>query len=286
MAVGPLDGNWTLLRVLGVGGSSSVYEAVHEGGTRVAIKVFRGDRELTSFTHAQAQRESKLTRAIDDAGVVRVFHDGVSDDGSPYIVMELVEGETLEDRRRRCGGRIPVAEALPILVQLLESLTAIHDQGIVHRDIKPDNVIVTSSGRPKIVDFGLAHRGPGKRGQGWFGTPGFMAPEQARAHWNLVDERTDLWAVAATIVTVVAGRLLHEGETPSELVRAATRDEVRFDPADGTLPIPLADVLLRALAFDREDRWPTARAMLRAVRAGAAAADSGPRPRPTPRRAA
>jgi serine/threonine-protein kinase len=279
MAARPLDGNWTLLKVLGVGASSSVYEAVHEGGDRVAIKVFRGDRELTSVTHALAARESKLTKAVDHAGVVRVFDEGVADDGSPYIVMELVEGETLEDRRQRCGGRIPVAEAVAILVQLLESLMAIHEQGIVHRDLKPDNVLLTSSGQTKIVDFGLAHRGPGKRGEGWFGTPGFMPPEQARAHWNLVDERADLWAVAATFLTVVSGRLLHAGETPSELVRAATRDEVRFEPTDGTLPIPLADVLQRALAFDCEDRWPTAGSMLRAVQAATVRSYAGRAPR-------
>src|SRR5262249_45261353 len=157
-----------------------------------------------------------------------------------YLVMELLEGETLETRRRRAGGRLTLDEAVPLFEELLDVLAAAHDRGIVHRDLKPDNVFVTSRGQVKVLDFGLAAAGAEERRDApWFGTPGFMPPEQARAEWPDVDALSDLWAAAATFFTVLTGRLVHAKSTPAGLVRAAASEDVDLSPLEAVAPIPV-----------------------------------------------
>ena len=262
-----LNEKWPLLRLLGVGGSCSVYEAVHRNGRRAALKLLSNPWETGRVGRKLAARESRLANAIEHPGVVAVLDDDIAEDGSAYIVMELLEGETLEDRRRRMGGSIPFWQVLPIFEQLLTVLRVAHEQGIVHRDIKPDNVFVTSFGQVKVLDFGLASQGSETGSGAWFGTPGFMAPEQARGAWADIDKASDLWAVGATLVTVLTGRLVHEGATNEAIVEAAASEEASLDGIDETIPIRVVDVLSRALAFDKADRWPNAQAMLAALRA-------------------
>jgi serine/threonine-protein kinase len=193
--------------------------------------------------------------------------------------MELLDGETLEGRRRRHGGRLPFDRALPLFEQLLDALASAHDRGIVHRDIKPDNVFVTRGGRVKVLDFGLAAAGREEHADlPWFGTPGFMPPEQARAAWSEVDARSDQWAVAATFSTVLTGRLVHRGWTPAELLRAARSEDVDLSALEDAVPLRIADVLARALATDPADRWPSLRAMATALRAAAAAERGAAKP--------
>jgi serine/threonine-protein kinase len=267
-----LNGKWTLLRVLGVGGASAVYEAVHRNGRRAAIKMMshRTIREMPA--RQLAAHEARLANAVAHPGVVEILDDDVAEDGCTYLVMELLEGETLNQRRRRAGGRLPLAEALALFEQLLDVLAAAHDRGVVHRDLKPENVFVTADGRIKVLDFGLAAAGRAEREDAavpWFGTPGFMPPEQARAEWREVDALSDLWAAAATFATVLTGQLVHDGRTPAELVLAATSEEVDVSPLEAVAPLRVVDVFQRALAIDRADRWPNARTMLAALRAAA-----------------
>jgi eukaryotic-like serine/threonine-protein kinase len=261
-----LNGKWTLSRLLGVGGEGSVYEAAHRNGRRAALKILAAPPILRARATKLAAHESRLANAIDHPGIVAVLDDDVAEDGSAYIVMELLDGETLEARRLRTGGRIPLAQAFPIFEQLLTVLEFAHDRGIVHRDIKPENVFVTTFGQVKVLDFGLATEGPESGTGAWFGTPGFMPPEQAAGSWAEIDRVSDLWAVAATFVTVLTGRLVHEGDTDDALVATAAREDVVLDDLEAYVPIAIADVLRRALAFDKADRWRDARSMRMALR--------------------
>ena len=269
-----LNGKWTLVRVLGAGGASVVYEAVHRNGRRAAVKLMSTEALGTTPSQPIASREAWLANAVAHPGVVNILDDDVTADGAAYLVMELLDGETLEQRRSRMGGRLPLADALPLFDQLFEVLAAAHDRGVVHRDIKPDNVFVTRDGLVKVLDFGLAARRDDtdqREDDFWFGTPGFMPPEQARADWPEVDARSDQWAVAATLHCVLTGRLVHEGSTPSELLLAAATEDVDPSSLEEVVPLRVADVIARALSPDKADRWPSVRAMMRALRAAATA---------------
>jgi eukaryotic-like serine/threonine-protein kinase len=262
-----LNEKWTLRRLLGIGGTCAVYEAVHRNGRRAAVKILSNPLETGRVGRMLVARESRLANAIRHPGVVEILDDDIAEDGAAYIVMELLEGETLEERRRRMGGAIPFWQLLPIFEQLLAVLEVAHEHGIVHRDIKPDNVFVTSFGQVKVLDFGLAADSPETKSGPWFGTPGFMPPEQARGAWSEIDKASDIWAVGATLATTLTGRLVHEGATNDAIVAAAAASEASLEGLDEVIPIRVIDVLCRALAFDKVDRWPNARAMRGALRA-------------------
>jgi serine/threonine-protein kinase len=257
------------VRLIGVGGSAAVYEAVHANGRRAALKLFAFERAPIEVLRARARYESQVANAIGHPGAVEVLDDDVDEDGSVYLVMELLEGETYEDARRRRGGRLPLDEAARMLRGLLDILEAMHSRGIVHRDVKPGNVFLTRDGHVKLLDLGLAHMGKDDRDGGeWFGTPGFLPPEQARGAWSELDASTDLWAAAATFYTVLTGRLVHQGDTTEMLVRAAARGDAQplYLTSERLAP-SVVDVITRALAVDKAHRWPNASAMARALHA-------------------
>jgi serine/threonine-protein kinase len=188
-----------------------------------------------------------------------------------FLVMELLEGETVEARRTRSEGRIPVVEALDCGERILDVLAVAHEHGVVHRDIKPDNVFLTQRGELKILDFGIARLldGTGATRSGEFlGTPGFMSPEQANGRTREIDERTDVWAAGAVLFTLISGSEVHEAATRGErLVYAATQPVRPVRTLVPWLEPALAAVIDRALAFDRGARWQSARAMQEALRA-------------------
>src|SRR5262249_28229219 len=159
---------------------------------------------------------------------VSVIDDDVDDDGSVFLVMELLEGETVEEHvSKQPEHRLEIGEALALTDQLLEVLAAAHDSGIIHRDIKPENLFLTKDGQLKILDFGLARTlepstGVGRTKTGnAMGTPAFMPKEQALGHWSEVDARTDLWAVGACLLTLITGCFVHRGETGQEMMLSA-----------------------------------------------------------------
>ena len=275
-----LAGKWRLDEVLGVGGMADVYAATHRNQKRVAIKMLHAHVAADRRTRARFLREGYLANSVEHPCVVTVDDDGEDEDGAAFLVMELLRGETVEDRRRAAGGKLAPDEVIRLATQLLDVLVVAHDRGIVHRDLKPENLFIVSGGSLKVLDFGLARlREPdGSHGsltqpEAVLGTPTFMAPEQAIGRWDLVDGRTDLWAVGATMARLLTGRHVHEGETVQQLlVLAATAHAKPL--ADGTdVPAPLARVVDRALAFSRLDRHEDARAMLAALREAARALD-------------
>ncbi|WP_437313978.1 serine/threonine-protein kinase [Sorangium sp. So ce385] len=290
-----LRGKWRLERLLGFGGMAMVYAGTHRNGMRGAVKILR--RELSEDQEARSRflREGYVANRVDHPGIVRVLDDDVTEDGSVFLVMELLEGETVEARRaREPSGVLGVNEVLGIADELLDVLAVAHERGIVHRDLKPDNLFLTRQGQLKVLDFGIARlrelSSPANattRAGSLMGTPQFMPPEQARGQWDKVDPRTDLWAVASTMFQLLSGRYVHEAETlPLLLLAAMTQPAPPVGSVLPTLPPPIAAVMDVALAFDPDRRWPNARAMQRALRQarGGAAFDPAPGSHPDPSR--
>ncbi|WP_437950326.1 serine/threonine-protein kinase [Sorangium sp. So ce296] len=290
-----LRGKWRLERLLGFGGMAMVYAGTHRNGMRGAVKILR--RELSEDQEARSRflREGYVANRVDHPGIVRVLDDDVTEDGSVFLVMELLEGETVEARRaREPSGVLGVNEVLGIADDLLDVLAVAHERGIVHRDLKPDNLFLTRQGQLKVLDFGIARlrelSSPANattRAGSLMGTPQFMPPEQARGQWDRVDPRTDLWAVASTMFQLLSGRYVHEAETlPLLLLAAMTQPAPPVGSVLPTLPPPIAAVMDAALAFDPDRRWPNARAMQRALRQarGGATLDPAPGSHPDPGR--
>ncbi len=270
-----LQDKWRLDSVLGVGGMAAVYEATHRNGKRVAVKMLHAEFSNDEDVRGRFLQEGYAANAIQHDGAVSVLDDDLAPDGSAFIVMELLEGETVDRRWETSGQQLPVPEVLSIADQLLDVLVAAHERSVVHRDIKPENLFVTRSGVLKVLDFGIAKlfqpsESKAKATQAGMimGTPAFMAPEQAMARWNEVDGRTDLWAVGATMFTLLSGMYVHEAPTLQEqVIRAATAPARSLAEAAPGIPPQVVSIVDRALEFDRSKRWPDARSMQLAVRA-------------------
>jgi serine/threonine protein kinase len=267
-----LRGKYKLERLLGVGGMAAVYEASHRVGTRVAVKVLHAHASINSDVRARFLREGYVANQVAHDGAVRVLDDDTAEDGSVFLAMELLEGETLDARLQRVK-RLPVRDVAELGHQLLDALAAAHGKGIVHRDIKPENLFVTDKGTLKILDFGIARLVTSTSATATqtgrvLGSPAFMAPEQALGKQKVIDARTDLWSVGATMFTLMSGVFVHDAESVEELlVFAGSRSARKLREVAPEVPLPLAAVVDRALEFDRERRWESAAAMEAALAA-------------------
>ncbi|EYF06887.1 serine/threonine protein kinase [Chondromyces apiculatus] len=266
-----LRGKWRLDRLIGVGGMAAVYAATHSIGRQEAIKILHPDIARNKDLRARFEREAHAVNKFQHPGVVEIRDIDHAEDGSPFLVMELLDGEPLWDRAQRLGTIDP-PELLRITDDLLDVLAAAHAQGIIHRDIKPDNLFVLRDGRIKVLDFGIAHLRDGVRTElrtragATLGTVSYMAPEQVKG--TGVDQRADLFAVGATMFRIVARRRLHESRTESELlVKMATQPAPRLGTVASSAPPGLCLIVDRALAFEKERRYPDARTMQQDVRA-------------------
>jgi serine/threonine-protein kinase len=262
---------WRIDARLGSGGMATVYAATHRNGNRVAIKMLHPDFSREPTVRARFLREGYVANAVGHQGTVRVLDDDVTEDGSVFLVMELLEGESLEVRRERLGGRLPVEEVFTVGDQLLDLLTAAHSKGIIHRDIKPENVFVTNEGAVKVLDFGIAqmrHLAAEITGTGlMLGTPDFMSPEQAGGKRDEIDARSDIWAVGATMFTLLSGESVHRAETLRDHIIALSTTPARsLAGVAPWVPSHLVAVVDRALELRKDRRWPDARAMQDALR--------------------
>jgi serine/threonine-protein kinase len=264
-----LAGKWTIDRLIGVGGMAFVFAATHRNGRRVAVKMMLPELAVEPLMVERFLREGYVANRVDHPGAVAVLDDDLDDDGEPFLVMELLEGETLRDRLAR-SGPLPVGEALQAVDGMLDVLAAAHAKGIVHRDVKPDNLFATGS-TIKVLDFGIARLRDRLKGQATtrsgltLGTVGFMSPEQARG--QAVDARSDVWSAGATLYMLLTGRTVHEAGTSNEALLLAMTEAVPPVRARApSLPREVAAILDRALAFDPAERFADARAMQQAIR--------------------
>jgi serine/threonine-protein kinase len=266
-----LRDRWRLDELLGVGGMAAVYSATHRNGKRVAVKVLHARLANNEEAKHRFVEEAYLANRVGHPGVVSILDDDVAEDGAAFLVMDLLEGETLDARIERYR-QLDALDVLELTDRLLDVLVAAHAASIIHRDIKPNNIFITGEGRIRLLDFGIARLNEPNRRRTTqhglaVGTPAFMPPEQARGHLDRIDGRTDLWAVGATMFMALTGRQVHEAETLNEeLLAAMTRKAPSLASVEATFPPALCELVDRALAFERDERWEDAATMQQAVR--------------------
>jgi serine/threonine protein kinase len=236
----------------------------------VALKVMRPSLAASAEFHRRFLREARLAASIDHEHVVTIYQVG-EDRGVPFLAMQMLQGETLESRLKRAGGRLPLAEVLRIGREIAEGLAAAHAGGLIHRDIKPANVwLEKDRGRVRIVDFGLA-RGAEPDAQFTqagtvIGTPAYMAPEQAGA--AAVDARCDLFSLGAVLYRAATGESpFGDKDTMSVLSALATRTPAPPHRIVPSLPRMFSGLVMRLLAKDPADRPQSAREVVEAIEA-------------------
>ena len=265
MNVGSLIGQYRIVRKLGAGGMGAVYLGEHILlGRRAAIKTLLPALSKNQEIAERFFNEARATSAISDPGVVQIFDFGYHVDGTAYIVLELLEGESLANRIDRLG-QLSVGESLRVARQVAASLSVAHERGIVHRDLKPDNVFLIHDAeaqggeRTKILDFGICKLAQSETritGSGvMVGTPVYMSPEQCRGDGH-VDHRSDIYALGCVLFQMLTGRAPFEHDAPGEFIVSHMREEPPV--ASSIVPAlpPLVDeILMRCLAKSPDDRF-------------------------------
>jgi serine/threonine-protein kinase len=258
-------GPYEILAPIGAGGMGEVYRARDTKlGREVAIKGLPDEFSRDKERLVRFEREAKLLASLSHPHVATLY--GLEEhNGQPVLVMELVEGETLEARIAR--GPIPIDEAIPLFVQIAEGLEAAHDKGIIHRDLKPANIKVTPEGKPKILDFGLAktyeEKSPANLSESptatqgtelgvILGTASYMSPEQARG--KTLDRRSDVWSYGCILYESLTGRKAFDGEDVTEVLAAILKTEPDWGALPPDVPAHVRKLLRRCLSKEREKR--------------------------------
>jgi len=255
-----LGGSYEIIRMVGEGGMGRVYEARHQRLTtkRFAVKMLHPDLARQPEVVTRFQREAEASSVLSHPNVVDVFDVSSSLDGRPYIVAELLQGEELGRHLDRVGRMTPAAAA-HVVRQVCGALGAAHAAGIVHRDVKPENVFLSGDGaHVKVIDFGISKVGDNKDGLTKtgtvMGTPDYMAPEQARG--DRVDARADIYAVGAMLYRALTGRKPFEGRDPmATLTAVLTEEPPRPSEIAGEVPLSLELVIQKAMAKNPGERF-------------------------------
>jgi serine/threonine protein kinase len=258
-----LRGKYELLRRLDSGGMGVVWIARDRVlNVEVALKLMqRAASEREEFTR-RALSEARLAAKLAHPAVCRAVDFGLSERGDPFVVSELLTGESLEERITRAGSMTPV-EAVQMLLPILDALRAAHELGIVHRDVKPGNVFLAKqldqAIQPKLLDFGIARwlDEAGGASEGICGTPCYMSPEQARGGGD-VDARSDIWNFCATLYELCTGVPPFDGETGAEVIAAVQNVDPPPITAYRTGDDELAAIIARGMRRNRDERWASA----------------------------
>jgi serine/threonine-protein kinase len=255
-----LGGKWRVESVIGHGGTSTVYSATHvTKRTRAALKVMHPELSQVPAVIKMLLAEARLVAAIEHPGTVKVLDEGDADDGCAFLVFELLVGQTLEELRQARGGRVPLEEIMPIGDAVMDALRAVHEAGVVHRDLKPHNIFLLEGGGVKLLDFGFAKlRGyTADAAQDIFGTPSYMPPEQALGLTKKVDAQSDVWSLGATLFHVLSGQSVHIASDMRAMVltTASARPRALAEAAP-ELSSKIAGVVDRALSYRKAERWP------------------------------
>jgi len=292
IATGTRLGPYEILAPLGAGGMGEVYRARDSRiGREVAVKVLPSAFASDPDRLRRFEQEARAAGALNHPNIL-VLHDVGTHEGTPYLVTELLDGETL--RSRIDGAALSPRKAIDIALQIARGLAAAHERGLVHRDLKPDNVFVIRDGRVKILDFGIAKltrpevaaspartaiptvtsdTDPGTV----LGTAGYMAPEQVRG--QATDHRTDIFAFGAILYEMLSGRRAFRGDTNAETMTAILREEPPEIARDGrALPPALDRIVRHCLEKSPQERFQSASDIGFALEALSGVSDSGPKP--------
>jgi serine/threonine-protein kinase len=285
MARTVIRGRYRLESMIGEGGMASVWRAKDLTLARsVAVKLLfaRDDRDRSALT-ARFLREARIAASVQHRNVIQIVDFGTTEDDVPFMVMELLQGEPLSGKMHR-ERRLSVADVLQIGSLTLRGLSAVHSAGIIHRDLKPDNIYLKRENTavyPKILDFGISRSVEPQSGrrsalttrEGMIiGTPEYMSPEQARGVRD-IDPRTDLYSMGVILYEALSGRLPFYSENVGDLIiQVVTGTAPKLHDLDPQIPLELSNVIARAMARARDDRFPTAAAMQDALHEAASKA--------------
>ena len=258
--------DYTLKRELGQGGMGTVYLARSSEGQDVALKTIIFPQGLNARarweTVERFQREARAARSLTHDNICQVLDTG-ADGETFFIVMEYLDGQSLRERIEETGS-LPVERSVQIMFDVCEALAYAHDQGIIHRDIKPDNIMVLRGGRAKIMDFGLAsivyETGMTQTGT-MLGTISYMSPEQARG--EKLDVRSDVFSLGVTFYEMLTGRQAFQGDAPGAVIHAISNTEV--EPVSG-LPPTVSRTVNKCLRKQPMYRFQTVREIIAALR--------------------
>ena len=254
-------GDYTVLERLGKGGTGVVYRAHHDERGDVAIKLLPG---VGRGARGRLLREASLVASLDHPRIIKVYGLG-EHQRRPYIVMELLDGLTLTEVMRS-GHDVSLELRLDLMNQVLDALVYAHEAGVVHCDVKPQNIFITRDGNVRMLDFGLAqaHESNAKEARGPWGTPKYMAPEQARG--EEVDGRADIFSVGIVFYELLTGaRAFGGGGMRTVLDRIVHHNPLPVHEVDDRMPEELAAIVRTAMAKDAEERYQTMRELLEAV---------------------
>ncbi len=263
----PAIDRYRVVRVLGEGGMGAVYEAEQDSPRRsVALKVVRADLAspalLKRFTH-----EAQILARLHHPGIAQVYEAGLADDGQPFFAMELIRGLPLDEYANRQG--LDLAARVGLVARVADAVQHAHDRGVIHRDLKPTNILVDEAGQPKVLDFGVAHAtdadlltaaGLTRTGQ-LLGTPNYMSPEQVTGDPAAIDRRTDVYALGVILFELLAHRLPYQLEN-RPLAEAARlileQDPPRLGSLDPELRDEVETIVAKALEKDPARRYTSA----------------------------
>ncbi|MBN2318802.1 MAG: serine/threonine-protein kinase [Acidobacteria bacterium] len=269
LSTGTKLSHYEITSQIGKGGMGEVYQAKDQKlGRDVAIKVLPEEFARDADRVARFQREAKLLASLNHPNIAAIY--GLEEsDRTHFLVMELIEGQTLADRIK--SGAIPVEEALKLALQIAEALEAAHEKGVIHRDLKPANIKVTPEGKVKVLDFGLAKAFAGEQSdinlsnsptlsqaatmQGVIlGTAAYMSPEQAKG--KTVDKRTDIWAFGAVLFEMLTGKAAFHGDEVSEILASVIKGDTTLDLLPSNIHQRIHEVISRCLQKDLRKRYP------------------------------
>jgi eukaryotic-like serine/threonine-protein kinase len=258
-------GHYRVIEKIGAGGMGEVFRARDERlGRDVAVKVIRPSSSSNPDHLRRFEQEARAAAALNHPNIVAIYDVGF-DNGSPYIVSELLEGQTL--RRLLASGPIPVNQAIGYALQIIKGLIAAHERRIIHRDLKPENLFITHDGRAKILDFGVAKwQAPSgsdvpveamttvTKSGSVIGTVAYMSPEQLRG--KPVDHRSDIFSFGAILYEMVTGRRAFRGETEVDTMTAVLREQPpELDLSQAKIPVSLGDIIQHCLEKEPDNRF-------------------------------
>jgi serine/threonine protein kinase len=268
---------YEIIDLLGAGGMGFVYRAKHlELDKLMAIKILLLDKPLSDVAYARFKQEAQATGGLDHPNIVRVSDYGQIGEGCPYIVMELLQGQCLDDLIT-ANGRLSVQDALPIFVQLADALAHAHSHGVIHRDLKPSNImlIIDDKGerQAKIIDFGIAKLS-GARAKAIpltkpgeiFGSPLYMSPEQCKG--NNLDQRSDIYSLGCAMYEMLVGKPPFVGDTVLATIYMHVNEPpapINEIAANAVIPEELEKIIRQALHKEPDLRFQSAQELLEAL---------------------